>query len=461
MRSALHHPRFPWIFLPAVCLLSFLLWLPTWDYPIASDTSLYALLGESFWTTSRYAVLGEAHGKHMPFHAIVSFPLARVFGYSLGMKLSTLFAGLGVLIAAYFLLERTMGRRVAVWTTLAIALHHGFVVMTMLGSADSLLTLLFLLSLHAYLSAAHNRRFYFLVGIFTGLACLTRYNAAPLFLFFPLYTLWKRPKDLFSLPFMGGMAMGAALFSIWFIRAYLVFGTLTNDYTEELSVKTAGLFRQMIINIRYYLNPIGNILPVLFLFSFYGIWKARYKQQFLIAAMVAIWSLFLIWPVLNLRYTFPGYVLLIAFGVFGIQSAAENLPRLRTAFLSMMVVAVVALDIGVLCLYSYGQCNARLDRAFPMIPKNLGLTMEGFAMWDEARDWINTHAETKATLRTVGKYNARIWTQGIFRKDIAIIDEETDNCPVYTIAQDDSAYGLVVFQTADAPVTYVMKEECK
>src|SRR3989338_2616032 len=425
----LFHRYFPWVFLAGICSLSFLLWLPSWDYPVVSDTALYALLGESFWTKGQYAVLGEIHGKHMPLHALLSFPFVAAFGYSLGMKLSTLVAGFGVLIAAYFLIQRTMGRNIAVWTTLAVAAHHGFVVMTTLGSADPLLTLLFLLSLHAYLSAAHDRRFYLLVGVATGLACLTRYNAAPLFLFFPLYTLWKRPKDLFSASFMGGMALGAALFSLWFLRSYLVFGTLSNDYTEELSIRTAGLLRQMVINIKYYLNPIGNILPILFLFSLYGMWKARHKQPFLIAAMFAIWSLFLIWPVLNLRYTFPGYVLLIAFAVFGIQHVASALPRFWNAFLTIILFAVLALDVGVLCLYAYGQCNARLDKAFSMIPKNMGLATEGFYGWDTARDWINEHAEQNAMVRAMGDINARMFADGIFRKDLSIISYEADSCP--------------------------------
>ena len=197
----------------------------------------------------------------MPLHAVTAYPLVAAFGYSLGMKLATLLAGIGVLIAAYFLLKRTMGERAAYWGVILISLHHGFAVMTQLGSADLLLTLFFLLTLHAYLSAERGLRWYLAMGLFLGLACLTRYNALPLFLFLPLYTFWKRRNHLRSPWFIGGMLLAAALASLWFLRNIAVFGTLENDYTGELSIKSAGIFRQFFINASYYLDPLKNILP--------------------------------------------------------------------------------------------------------------------------------------------------------------------------------------------------------
>ena len=461
MRSVLHHRYFPWIFLPAVCLLSALLWLPSWQNPIVSDTSLYALLGESFWTTGRYAVLGELHGKHLPFHAIASYPLVWALGYGTGMKFSSLFAGFGVLIAAYFLFKRALSREVAVLTVLAIAFHYGFVVMTMLGSADLLFTFLFLLSLHAYLNAEKEPRWYLAVSILLGLACLTRYNGVPLFLVFPLYTLWKRPRHFWSPLFLGSMVLGAAIFSTWFIRAYFAFGALTNDYTTELQGKTAGPLAQIFISLKYYLHPFGNILPILFLFSLYGLYRER-RQSFLIVFMIGVWSLFLIWPVLNIRYTFPGYIILLAFAFLGVQDLLRRFPRVSGALVTLILASVIALDVFALCAYTYGSCNVILDRNLPGFPKHLGFASEGFYTWDQARDYLNAHAEPGAEVTMLGPVNAAVFARDhVFREDLGMQPEGPSICPSYRITQEMLPDEISIFQTVDVPVTYVAKRECK
>ncbi|MEK7591374.1 MAG: glycosyltransferase family 39 protein [Patescibacteria group bacterium] len=446
--------------LVGACALAVLLWFPTVDLPVVSDSALYALLGESFWTEGQYAVLGELHRKHMPLHAVTAYPLVAAFGYSLGMKLATLLAGIGVLIAAYFLLKRTMGERAAYWGVILISLHHGFAVMTQLGSADLLLTLFFLLTLHAYLSAERGLRWYLAMGLFLGLACLTRYNALPLFLFLPLYTFWKLRNHLRSPWFIGGMLLAAALASLWFLRNIAVFGTLENDYTGELSIKSAGIFRQFFINASYYLDPLKNILPVLLPFAVYGAWRARKEQTFLITMMIGIWSLFAVWPVLNVRYAFPGYIVLLGFAVYGIFETSRFFGRFRPLFTGAVISLALIADAGALCLYASGSCNAWFDRTVDRIPKNLGLATEGFYTWDLARDWVNLHAEKGAIVRAQGDVNARMFAGGIFRDDLQIVSYDAERCPVYTIVQQLVDGANVVFETDDEPKTYVLKEEC-
>ncbi|MBI3331796.1 glycosyltransferase family 39 protein [Candidatus Peregrinibacteria bacterium] len=475
MNSLLQHRSFSWSFLFAACAMTTLLWLPSIDYPIVSDTSLYALLGESFWTKGAYAVLGELHGKHLPVHAIFSYPLVAAFGYSIGMKLSTLLAGFGVLIASFMLLRRTWSLEIAVWTTIAIVFHHGFIGMTSLGSADLLLTFFFLLTLHCYLSAGSNPRWYLGMGLFLGLACLTRYNLVPLFAFFPFYTLWKRPKHLWNPWFISGMLLGAVLFSLWFIRAFVVLGGFQNDYTEDLTGKSAGLIQQFFINVQYYLHPLRNILPILLVASVYGVWKAGKKQPFLLTSMLAVWSLFAIWPVLNLRYAFPGYIILIAFAVAGLLDALSRLgrsfpagPRLpvgqgRPALILIMLGLILSHGLA-LCLYQYGSCNALWERAIDRIPKNLGLAMEGFYTWDQARDYVNRYARQGAQVVVAGKVNAIVMGEGIFRSDLSVVADTPTACPSYEIvyvpADTRLASPATVFQTIDAPTAYVMLQRC-
>lgn len=459
--------RFDIPFLLGVCALSFLLWLPAAGDPIVSDTVLYALLGKSVWTEGTYAVIGELHGKHLPLHAIVSYPFVEAFGLHLGMKILTLLQGFGVLVALYALLLRTFSMPVAVLATLVVTLHHGFIVMTMLGSADLLLTLLFLLTLHAYLNAERDKRWYIVLGFFLGLACLTRYNAVPLFLFFPLYTLWKRRRDLLSVWFISGMLLGIAIFSLWFLRAYLVFGALTNDYTTELEVKSVGLMQQFFINVTYYIHPVRNILPIPLLLSIFGIWRAclpvgrpAEKQIFLIIATFAIASLFAVWPVLNLRYLFPAYALLLGFAAFGAVELYRLIPRGKVFVMGALALVTILSGSAALCLYSYGACNAWFDRAFGYLPKNMGLATEGFYTWDLARDWVNENAEPNAEIVVIGKENSFAWSEGVFREDLNVVTDTMKSCPSYEITQHEFREEDIVFQTEDQPIVYVVTQ-CK
>lgn len=456
----MHKRSFDVVFLLGACVLSFLLWLPAIGDPIVSDTVLYALLGKSVWTEGTYAVIGELHGKHLPLHAIVSYPFVEAFGLHLGMKILTLLQGFFVLTAFYALLRRTFSRAVAIVATLAVTLHHGFVVMTMLGSADLLLTLLFLLMLHAYLNAERDKRWYIVLGIFLGLACLTRYNAVPLFFFFPLYTLWKRRRDLPSAWFISGTLLGIAIFSLWFLRAYLVFGALTNDYTTELEVKSVGLLQQFFINVTYYIHPVRNILPIPLLLSFFGMWRARRTQSLLIVATFAIASLFAVWPVLNLRYLFPAYVLLLGFAAFGAVELYRLIPRKKVFVMGALALVTILSGSAALCLYSYGACNAFFDRTVGWLPKNMGLATEGFYTWDLARDWINENAEPNAEVVVIGKENSFAWSEGVFREDLNVVTDTMKSCPSYEITQHEFPEEEIVFQTEDQPTVYVVTQ-CK
>ncbi|MDD5103908.1 MAG: hypothetical protein PHX93_05965, partial [Candidatus Peribacteraceae bacterium] len=104
-------------------LLSFalvLLWLPGLRLPIISDTTVYALLGESLWRHGTYMFNGAPYAKHLPFHAFASYPLVWLLGAQVGMKVSTLLAGLGVLSATFLLLKRPFGVSVALLATVFV-----------------------------------------------------------------------------------------------------------------------------------------------------------------------------------------------------------------------------------------------------------------------------------------------------------------------------------------------------
>ncbi len=446
----------------------FLLWLPGFlHYLPWNDTAIYALLGRDFWEHGTYTLFGEPNARHLPLHAIFSYPFVRTFGIEAGMQFSTLTAGIAVLITSYALLARTFSKKVASLGVLLLSIHHGFVLMTMQGSADLLFAAFFLLSLHGFIRAEDDTRWYILAGIAAGLACLTRYNGAALFPLFGLWILWKRSSHLRSPWFWSGMCIGGALFSLWFLRNALTFGNpFFTDYTRELSEQSPSMITQLLSNTIYYVNPLHNILPILLALSFYGIIRLWKPQLFLLLAIGAAVALSSIWWVQGTRFIFPAVPLLIGFAVAGMFDLSARLTHTRFLFLSLLTIAIVSLHGASLCLYSYGACNAWFDRTIGIIPPHLGLSPEGMYGWLQVRDYINQRAETGAFLIVDTNWNAAAWSEGIFRPDIIVIDEQMepvydrDVCPAYSFQWEDPSRGEIVFMTEDIPVKSVYRKSC-
>jgi 4-amino-4-deoxy-L-arabinose transferase-like glycosyltransferase len=452
------------VFLVLCCVFLVLLWLPGIRYPIVSDTAIYALLGKTFWQTGRYELLGMPYAKHLPFHAIVSYPFSAVLGFQWGMKVSSLAAGMGVLLASFFLLRRTISEAVAAGTVLAILFHPGFVLMSMLGSSDLLFACLFLLSLLAYVRAEDDGRWYVAAGVLAGLACLTRYNGVPLFPLFLFYTWWKRPRDVANFWFWLGMGLGVWLFGLWFLRNFLVFGNpFHSAYVTELGEETRGPVRQTLSNFLYYLNPAHNVFPFLFPFLLYGLWRHARRYPFLILAMLSAWVLTSFWWVQAIRFAFPGYPILLAFAILGLIDASRFARKHLVMYAAACVLLFAVSQTPVFCLYTYGQCNAWFDRTEGLLPKNLGLSPEGLFTWSEARDYLDRTAASGAYVLGSDSVTAVVWREGVFRPDLRVVPVPPQPCrPSYYLAQKPPKNVLVrtVFESPDEPHTFVYLESC-
>ncbi|PIR49995.1 hypothetical protein COU79_01820, partial [Candidatus Peregrinibacteria bacterium CG10_big_fil_rev_8_21_14_0_10_54_7] len=320
--------RRDWYIIVGCCAVLLLLWLPHLRDPIVSDTAVYALLGEQLWQHGTYSLLGEPYAKHLPFHALLSYPFVRALGYGLGMKFSSLAAGWGVLIATFLLLAKTTTRKVALLAVVLLTLHHGFILMTTLGSADLLFTMLLLFSALAYVCAEEKKRWYLAAFVLAGLASLTRYNGMPLFALFLGHVLLYRRSDLKAVPFIGGLGLGLGLLGLWFLRNFLLFGNpLYSEYTAELSEQSLGFFGQLLSNAIFYVHPLRNLLPILLLCAVYGLLKHSRKQGFLVAVMLTAWLLTSFWWVRGIRFAFPGYPILMGFAVLGLVDVWNLLRR--------------------------------------------------------------------------------------------------------------------------------------
>lgn len=445
-------------FLPLCCAVLFVLWLPGLRYPVVSDTVHYANLGISLWEDGRYALDGRPYAAHLPMHALLSYPLVRALGINLGMHVLTLLGGMAVLCATYALFRRMIGEGAARLATVFILLHPNFLLMSMLGSADLTFTALALGSLLSFLKAAEDRRWYLACGAAMGLASLTRYNGLPLL---PLLFFWglaARSRDRRSAWFWGGMTLSGMIIGAWFLRNFLVFGDPVHSvYVGELAQESDGPFGQILSNIVYYGNPFHNVF-LLFPFAIAGVVFHARRQKLLAMAMLALWILTAIWWVQAMRFAFPGYALLLGFAALGVRDIYR---WLRPGFAVTIIAAVLAAGAhaGITCLYAYGRCNAFLDRRVTWIPKNLGLTPEGFEAWAQAKNWINENVPRGSTVAVPGANDALRRQEGVFRKDIDVVELDKQ-CPAYAITQHPAPGDTVLFTTEDQPATSVVLSEC-
>lgn len=336
--------------------------------------------------------------------------------------------------------------------------------MAMAGSADLLFAALFLFSLSSFVAAEKNPRSYITAGILAGLACLTRYNGVPLF---PLYILWvfvMRPHHRWEKNLWTGLTLGAAIFSCWFVRNALTFGSpLYTEYAREFSEKSPSTIAILLRNIVYYSEPQNNILPILLICSIIGIVAFGRSHLFLVLAMLAGWSISLIWWVQGMRFMMVGFPILLAFAFLGLRFSLTKIPVSARSFaLGGIVIGIILTHASALCLYTYGSCNAWIDSKTNIFKKNLGLSTEGLFRWKQARDALSRMAESGATVRVENLWDVRL-AEGIYRKDFHVIDSESPLrlCPYWRITAEPKSEEETKFRTPGEPYVFVVRYLCK
>lgn len=445
-----------WIVLIVILVL---LWLPGLRLPIISDTTVYAILGESLWRHGTYVFNGVPYAKHLPLHALVSYPLVWLTNALVGMKLSTLLAGLGVLLATYALLKRSFSSGVALLAVVFVLFHHGFVLMLQLGSADLLFTALFLGSLAAFDRARERTQFYLLAGLLLGLASLTRYNGMLLYALYPAFVFWKRPSHRTSGWFWTGMAVAVGLLGLWFLRNFITFGDpFFTAYSVEYRAEVPSIVPLLLENLLYYIGPFHNVLPVLFVLGLVGVVRHGRRQSFLLCSMIAVGVFALLWWVQGIRFLFPAYPIFLGFGAMGVIDLFRCHRARERVLLVIIGILIVILNAGALCLYSYGACNAWADRTIGHFPADLHLSPEGLYGISVARDTIDTRAPQGAYV-LVREPNYFTWKTGVFRPDLRVVSDLHQGCPAYEIEQRDTGI-TPIFVTESAPKTMVLLREC-
>jgi 4-amino-4-deoxy-L-arabinose transferase-like glycosyltransferase len=442
------------------CIILLILWLPGLEYPVWADTAYYALLGESIWTTGTYALNGVPHAKFLPLHALYSYPFTAVFGIGLGMKVSTLVAGWGVLITSFLLLKETVSKKAGLLVTFLLLLQPAFLLLTMFGGSDLLFTLLLLASALFFVKAERNQRMYLWAGLLLGAACLTRYNGVPMFGVYTLWMLWKRPHHLKHAWSWIGLCAGILVFSTWFIRNAIVFGDpLHTDYLVVQDAHSPSIMEQIFRSIVYYGNPLHSVLPLLLTFAVWGIVRLGRKQILPMLIMLGGWALALIWWSKGMRYLVPTMPILLGFSILGFTDIYEQLKN-KQVILWVTCALLLMTHLPMLCVYSYGACNAWMDRNIGFLPPNMGLTQEGMHMWNEGVRYVNKEMPAYAIVTTDLDAAEVAVLEDTFRSDLHITERGNPACASYKLTQSGAIDGSILFESISQPTTRVLKMRC-
>jgi hypothetical protein len=200
-------------------------------FPVASDASEYAVLGDSilqgrgmwlpwgeYWELGTWSP-GPSH-HFPPVYPVYLGPFLAAFGMSaIAVQAAALVAGI-LLLAVYWRATASLfGRPKAAWFVALLALDPVLVTTTGTGYAENLVALLFVLTIAAILKSLKQPRWILAAGAAAGLAYLTKSSVGPFFLIAGAagfawrfrFVRWRVLKDRWYLAAIGvfGILAGA------------------------------------------------------------------------------------------------------------------------------------------------------------------------------------------------------------------------------------------------------------
>lgn len=487
MTSPLLHPCVPWgamshdsapalrrpgtraAFLTTIGVILVLLWLPNLRYPITADPVGYAHLSRSLWETGTYQIRGKPDDVFVPMHPIVSYPFLRVLGMNDGMKVASLVYGILLTWIIFAVVAREA--RDAPWLPYAVValltLSSPTTWLLSVGNADTLYALLFYATLLLYLHAEQRTILHLVVGILAGMTMLTRYMGVALLPLIAAHAIATRRSQLRHPAFLALFPIAVGLFSLWFVRHKVVFGTFLTFHATYALADPLPLWQRVLSNTWFYANPLHNVL---LLFPFLLIGLLLHWRRHLLSTLGIPLSLLLcyVYPSVTSRFLIATTPFLLTFTARGIQEAWRHTPQLRTPLAAYVALALSA-QVGLTCLYTLPRCNAVVDRlGLPLLPRDLHFSQEGAESIQESVDWINVHAVPGATVigAQITLEDLPVWRNfGRLRPDLDLNILPSCRAPTYEIRPlTDTAKAPLAYTTGNAPpyaVRIIPPQECR
>jgi 4-amino-4-deoxy-L-arabinose transferase-like glycosyltransferase len=153
-------------------------------------------------------------------------------------------AAVGVVLITYAIGRRFYGRLAGLTAAIVVCSCYQFLAAARFGTSDMLLTLFLYASLYAYLEARDHPSWWYGVGIFTGLAIMTKGPAAlvaPAAIIVTLVIERRLRPTLRTRHLWGGVAVALAIALPWHILSYLYYGpAFFNQYLGTMVLARVG-----------------------------------------------------------------------------------------------------------------------------------------------------------------------------------------------------------------------------
>lgn len=195
-------------------------------WPVVYDGATMATMGWSLVKNGEFLVPyaeGTVYYRHYPpLYPVYLSMWYAAFGFSAGVtQVASLSMALLFLLVVFMATRDLFGRSRALYATAFVALEPMLVLTTGLGYAESLVSLLLVLTVWAVLKSLRNPRYVVLAGLFAGLGYLAKASMGPVFLVAGVAGLAWRLRH-----------MGLAVFrDRWYLAAMGIFGALVGGWT--------------------------------------------------------------------------------------------------------------------------------------------------------------------------------------------------------------------------------------
>jgi 4-amino-4-deoxy-L-arabinose transferase-like glycosyltransferase len=211
------------------------------------DEATYAEISREIWVFHDWVHL---HWNYLPwFNKAPLYVWLTAALYPLGVnafwaRAVSALAGVGVILLTYAIGRRLYGRLAGLGAAIVIGSCYQFIAAGRFGTSDMLLTLFLYAGLYAYLQVRERPTCWYGVGIFTGLAIMTKGPAAfvdPAAIGVTLLIDRRLLPALRTPQLWGGVAAALAIALPWHIASYVQYGpAFLNQYLGNMVIARIG-----------------------------------------------------------------------------------------------------------------------------------------------------------------------------------------------------------------------------
>jgi len=362
-------------------ILAIVIKLPSWEYPIAGDSNLYAELtenlGENFSYSSPIDDKGMTpHGTVPPLFPLFSVPFFLIFKSGVyAIKFSSMFwSTLTILVVYLFSRVLRLNRLNSLLVSALVLFNPWFFYFNgILPLSESLANFLLILGIFVYF-LRKNLLSYLLAGLIFGLAIITRFTAGFfvfLFVIFSLSELIRKKNLIKNIYFILAVSLPVCL---WLLRNLIIFGSLFSKgsgYSNVLSFWAKTPYMFVVYTIAVVLT-FSFLLPFI-LRGIIRVWKQKETLWLLIigsciffifAHIILSYNPFSMFHVIisRTRYLTPLVPILTIFAFLDFGRLRLKSKNLKNGLLILCLIIFITLS----AILSYGSFKDLTDKVIPL-----------------------------------------------------------------------------------------------